>query len=40
MVIRYAPNPIENARRINNIINEYRSGKSQEVAAIKNLEIL
>jgi uncharacterized membrane protein YdbT with pleckstrin-like domain len=29
MVIRYAPNPIENARRINNVINEYRNGKSQ-----------
>ncbi len=25
MVIRYAPNPIENARRINNIIQEFRS---------------
>lgn len=29
MVIRYAPNPIENARRINNIISEYRNGKSK-----------
>lgn len=31
MVIRYAPNPIENARRINNVINEYRSGKSGKI---------
>ena len=32
MVIRYAPDPIENARRINNVINEYRNGKSQPQA--------
>ena len=25
MVIRYAPDPVENARRINNIINEFRN---------------
>lgn len=29
MVIRYAPDPIENARRINNVINEYRNGRTQ-----------
>lgn len=29
MVIKYAPDPIENARRINNVIQEYR--KSHEV---------
>lgn len=28
MVIRYAPNPIENARRINNVIWEYRNKKN------------
>lgn len=28
MVIRYAPNPIENARRINNVIGEYRNKKN------------
>lgn len=26
MIVKYAPDPIENARRINNIIQEYRSG--------------
>jgi hypothetical protein len=25
MVIGYAPDPVENARRINNIINEFRN---------------
>lgn len=31
MVIRYAPDPIENARRINNIIQEYRRSHESRV---------
>ena len=31
MVIRYAPDPIENARRINNIIQEYRKSHESRV---------
>lgn len=31
MVIRYAPDPIENARRINNIIQEYRKSHETRV---------
>jgi uncharacterized membrane protein YdbT with pleckstrin-like domain len=32
MIISYAPDPIENARRINKLISEYRNGKSQATA--------
>lgn len=31
MVIRYAPDPIENARRINNVIQEYRKSHETRV---------
>ena len=27
MIVRYAPDPVENARRINNIISEYRASQ-------------
>lgn len=40
MVIKYAPDPIENARRINNVISEYRNGKSQTQAGEVPKEII
>jgi uncharacterized membrane protein YdbT with pleckstrin-like domain len=40
MVIRYAPDPIENARRINNVISEYRNGKTQTTVSEPTKETL
>lgn len=37
MIVKYAPDPIENSRRINNIIQEYRVTKTIKVETIKNL---
>ncbi len=31
MIVKYAPNPIENSRRINNYIQEYRATKTIKV---------
>ena len=37
MIVKYAPDPIENARRINNIIHEHRSNMNQRVIPSGNL---
>lgn len=35
MIVKYAPDPIENSRRINNIIQEYREHNSVELKVIE-----